>query len=171
MNWTQLLFSFKGRIKRLYWWITSLVVGVVAGMATSTLDFVAQSYGMGMVDPKTQQFEPTGPIAVALFVVAIVNIWVNFALCAKRLHDRDRTGWWLLLQALVLFVALALVVVAFVAPEEQRPTWFVVASVAGVMALGVSLWLFVEIGFLRGSQGPNRFGPDPLGQTKADAAL
>ena len=171
MSWTQLLFSFKGRIQRLYWWLASLVVAVVAGMMTSTLDFVAQSYGMGMVDPDTQQFEPTGPIAAALFLIAIANIWVNFALCAKRLHDRDRTGWWMLLQALVLFVALALVVVAFVVPEEQSKTWFAVAGVAGVIALGVSLWLFVEIGFLRGTQGPNRFGPDPLGTTKPDAAL
>jgi uncharacterized membrane protein YhaH (DUF805 family) len=29
MKWTELLFSFKGRIQRLYFWITSLVVGVV----------------------------------------------------------------------------------------------------------------------------------------------
>jgi uncharacterized membrane protein YhaH (DUF805 family) len=171
MSWTQLLFSFKGRIQRLYWWLTSLVVGVVTGMTTSTLDFVAQSYGIGMVDPETQQFEPTGPIAVALFAVAIVNLWVNFALTVKRLHDRDRTGWWLVLQTLLLIVAIALFVVAFAVPEEQSTPWFVVASVAGVIALGVTLWLFVEIGFLRGTQGPNRFGPDPLGATKPDAAL
>jgi uncharacterized membrane protein YhaH (DUF805 family) len=25
------------------------------------------------------------------------------------------------------------------------------------------LWLFVEIGFLSGTKGPNRYGPDPLG--------
>jgi uncharacterized membrane protein YhaH (DUF805 family) len=31
--------------------------------------------------------------------------------------------------------------------------------------------LFVEIGLLRGTQGPNRFGPDPLGATQADAAI
>jgi hypothetical protein len=29
----------------------------------------------------------------------------------------------------------------------------------------------VEIGFARGTQGPNRFGPDPLDATKADAQL
>ena len=39
MDWTELLFSFKGRIQRLYWWITSLVVGAVAGMLTSSLEF------------------------------------------------------------------------------------------------------------------------------------
>jgi uncharacterized membrane protein YhaH (DUF805 family) len=35
----------------------------------------------------------------------------------------------------------------------------------------MSIWLCVEIGFARGTQGPNRFGPDPLDATKADAQL
>lgn len=39
------------------------------------------------------------------------------------------------------------------------------------LIFGVGIWLFVEVGFLRGTQGPNRYGPDPLGQTQADAAL
>ena len=38
-------------------------------------------------------------------------------------------------------------------------------------ALVISVWLFVEIGFLRGTDGPNRFGPDPLGAMRADAQL
>jgi hypothetical protein len=29
----------------------------------------------------------------------------------------------------------------------------------------------MELGFLRGTQGPNRFGPDPLVATQADAKL
>jgi hypothetical protein len=29
----------------------------------------------------------------------------------------------------------------------------------------------VEIGFLRGTDGPKRFGPDPLGAMRADAQL
>jgi uncharacterized membrane protein YhaH (DUF805 family) len=33
------------------------------------------------------------------------------------------------------------------------------------------IWLFVEIGFLKGTQGPNRFGPDPLGAPQSDAKL
>jgi len=76
MKWTELLLSFKGRIQRLYFWITSLVVGVVAGMLNGTLEFAAQSTGNGAIDPDTNAFEPTGPYAVALVVVAIVNMWI-----------------------------------------------------------------------------------------------
>jgi uncharacterized membrane protein YhaH (DUF805 family) len=50
------------------------------------------------------------------------------------------------------------------------------AAVGAVFAASVLMfWLFVEIGFLKGTQGPNRYGPDPLGessgQPQADAKL
>ena len=171
MSWTQLLFSFKGRIQRLYFWITSLVVAVVAGMASSTLELVAKSTGSGIINPDTDAFEPTGPYAVGLFVIAIANMWINFAVCVKRLHDRDRTGWWLAVQLLFLTIAIVSVVVAIMLPEEQRAAGYIAAGVAGTVAFAVSLWLFIEIGFLKGTQGPNRYGSDPLGATEADANL
>lgn len=33
------------------------------------------------------------------------------------------------------------------------------------------LWLLFEIGFLRGTVGPNRFGDDPLGALQPDTKL
>jgi hypothetical protein len=57
MKWTELLFS----IQRIYFWITSLVVGVAAGMLNGALELAAQSTGNGAIDPDTNAFEPTGP--------------------------------------------------------------------------------------------------------------
>jgi uncharacterized membrane protein YhaH (DUF805 family) len=34
--------------------------------------------------------------------------------------------------------------------------------ILGLGAFAVSIWALVELGFLRGTSGPNRFGPDPL---------
>jgi uncharacterized membrane protein YhaH (DUF805 family) len=31
------------------------------------------------------------------WVVAITMIWINAATTVKRLHDRDRSGWWIVL--------------------------------------------------------------------------
>ena len=169
MNWTDLLFSFKGRTQRLYFWVTSLVVGVVVGMLTSTFQFVAQFHGMGEINPESNEFEPTGPLSIALFVVALANKWINFALSVKRLHDRDRTGWWLLVLYLVIIVAVLLGVVTLSLPEGQRQP-LEGAAVGVVMATSVlMLWLVIEIGFLKGTQGPNRYGPDPLAKVHADA--
>jgi uncharacterized membrane protein YhaH (DUF805 family) len=36
------------------------------------------------------------------------------------------------------------------------------ALIAALIALVCLIWGLVELGFLRGTRGPNRFGPDPL---------
>ncbi len=35
----------------------------------------------------------------------------------------------------------------------------------------VALWFLIELGFRRGVEGPNRYGPDPLGEQVMDASL
>jgi uncharacterized membrane protein YhaH (DUF805 family) len=171
MNLTKLLFSFKGRIRRLHWWIAALAVGAVSGALTTILELAAKASGSAMIDPETHAIEPTGLFGIALLAVGFANSWINFALCVKRLHDRDRTGWWLVVQSLVLILAVIVTVIAIALSKEQPTGWYVVAGIVGLIALISSVWLFVEIGFLRGTQGPNRFGPDPLGGTRADATL
>jgi uncharacterized membrane protein YhaH (DUF805 family) len=171
MSLTQLLFSFKGRIKRLHWWVASLAAGFVASVLTAILEGAARSLGEAIVNPVTHQFEPTGIFGLAVSIIGLVNAWVAFALSVKRLHDRDRTGWWLLWQLLIIAVAVILVIVAIAVPKDENTVWYVLAGAAGLTAFLISLWLFVQIGFLRGTQGPNRFGPDPLAASSADAKL
>jgi hypothetical protein len=62
MQLTDLLFSFKGRIPRLHWWIATIAVGAVAGAATSILEIAAKSAGYLVISPDTQQIEPTGTL-------------------------------------------------------------------------------------------------------------
>jgi uncharacterized membrane protein YhaH (DUF805 family) len=171
MNLTALLFSFQGRIRRLDWWVASLAVGVVSAIVTAILEFAAKLSGASVVDLDMHQFASTGVFSIAVLALSLVSSWINFALCVKRLHDRDRTGWWLVWQALVLVLAVVLVIVAIAMQKEQMSILNILAVAAGLAALIVSIWLFVEIGFLRGTQGPNRFGPDLLGSLRADADL
>ena len=119
-KWTELLFSFRGRIRRLYFWLTTLVFGFAAGMLTSTFQFIAKTYGIGETNPDTHQFEPTGPLSIAIFAVTLANLWVNLALSVKRLHDRDRTGWWIAAMYLSIIVAVGLGFLTLTQPEGQR---------------------------------------------------
>jgi uncharacterized membrane protein YhaH (DUF805 family) len=63
---------------------------------------------------------------------------------ARCLHERNKGGWWLL-------------------PMYLAPVIFYVVPVMTTVAGGALLiWPLVELGFLRGTAGPNRYGPDPL---------
>jgi uncharacterized membrane protein YhaH (DUF805 family) len=171
VNLTELLFSFKGRIRRLHWWVAALAVGAASGALTAILELAAKASGSAMINPDTYAIEPTGMFGIALLAVGLANTWINFALSVKRLHDRDRSGWWLVWQSLAVMLAVIVAVVAIALPKEQAAVWYVIAGIVGLVALVISVWLFVEICVLRGTQGPNRFGPDPLGGTRADATL
>ena len=43
--------------------------------------------------------------------------------------------------------------------DRDRSGWF---QLIALIPLIGGIWLFVELGCLRGTVGPNRFGPDPL---------
>jgi uncharacterized membrane protein YhaH (DUF805 family) len=95
----------------------------------------------------------------ALLVVALIAGTVSSILFSiRRLHDRDKSGHWLWLYVAVPAVLnVAGNVVSLASPEAV----FVALPLA-LVALGISIWMIVELGFFRGTRGPNRFGPDPL---------
>jgi Protein of unknown function (DUF805) len=71
----------------------------------------------------------------------------------KRLHDRDKSGWWFA----PFFIAPGLL--------ERLADWLdnpPLALLVSALSFGLSIWCFVELFCLRGIKGPNRFGSDPL---------
>ena len=133
---TQLLFSFHGRITRLPFWLASIAVLVLL------IVLVILSFGLG---------GPTEGTVLVIFVLYLPVAYVGLALGAKRLHDRDKSGWWLL-----LFYVLP-GILQWLADEAGGA-----GIILQVIALVLNIWALVELGFLRGTPGPNRFGPDPL---------
>ena len=86
------------------------------------------------------------------FIVAFIPIaWIGLAVSAKRLHDRGKSAWWLL-----VFWLLPSTLDRVGDRIEGVGVIFMLASIA------LSIWGLVEMGFLRGTVGSNRYGPDPL---------
>ncbi|MBL6279919.1 DUF805 domain-containing protein [Micromonospora fiedleri] len=75
--------TFRGRARRSeYWWFSLflLLVGIVASVLDSALGVDFEGSG--------------GPVSL---LVNLALLLPSLAVAARRLHDIDRTGWWLLL--------------------------------------------------------------------------
>jgi uncharacterized membrane protein YhaH (DUF805 family) len=94
---------------------------------------------------------------IMFFAIILGFIVAFYALAAKRLHDRNKSGWWI-----ILFVNVPNGIdKATDKMTEGTLEWWVFL----IVSLGLSLWGLAEMGFLRGTAGPNDYGDDPLGGT------
>jgi len=115
-----LLFNFQGRVRRLHYWLAAIGAGVVLGtVAMVILSFSGIASG-----------HPNPIVMLPLFAIYALDIWIGIALGVKRCHDRDKSGWFLLV---------------------------------GLIPIIGGLWLLIDLGFLDGTPGPNRFGASPKG--------
>jgi uncharacterized membrane protein YhaH (DUF805 family) len=103
-----MLFSSEGRLNRKPFWISCLLTAIAEIVASVTV----------LIDP-------TGVIPMALFLLIG---FTTFMPIIKRLHDRNHSGWYMLL----MFVPL------------------------------VNIWVSIQLYLLRGTQGENKYGKDPL---------
>jgi uncharacterized membrane protein YhaH (DUF805 family) len=156
MSLGKFLFSFEGRIRRFHYWM--FLLGAIAYVAILTLIGVAADAANGF---RFDAGNPgaLGPVASFLSVVAQLTVlWPATAVGAKRFHDRGKSGW---LMALT-FVPYVLLAVLF--PFQHLMGQFTIQSFAFIIAiysLGIGLWFLVELFFLPGTPGVNRYGHDP----------
>lgn len=140
MRLLRLLFDFRGRIGRGTWWITGFIWAVVLT--------VAEVYRPSIAPPERGKW-----LYVAIAAVYVVSV---VALGIKRLHDRDRSGWRLLIFFLVPGLSYALAD-AFAGPADDGLA--VALYAIGILA---GVWAVIELGLLPGTHGANRYGPAPL---------
>ena len=89
------------------------------------------------------------------------------AASVKRLHDRNRSAWWLLLVA--GFFVFGITDPFFEWTVHLRGNSAAIIPILLTPMLVLLMWGMIEVQFLRGTRGPNRFGPDPL-QLESGAA-
>ena len=148
MGWRNFLFSFRGRFNRAkYWQFVLCYIG--AAFAFVAIVFAAETAGGEVA---------AAALLISAIVFTIPTTIATIAVAVKRLHDRNKTGWWLLL--FFLLPAFLSGVAEGISPsaEELSASGLVIMLVA----LVIGIWGFLEIAVLRGTRGPNAFGPDPL---------
>jgi uncharacterized membrane protein YhaH (DUF805 family) len=134
MDLVYLLTSVHGRISREAFWIGFIVV-VVAEVAGHWLAEEIQGAQLSSI-------------------VGLALNYPEFALAVKRANDRDLPTW------LTALYFIGDSVLGFLSLEGFGSSDLV--AVASLLWIAYQLALIADLGFGRGTAGPNRFGPDPM---------
>jgi len=165
--------DFKGRARRAEYWqfiLFQFLVGFV-------LSFVATLSGKG------------SPLNILSVIFSLAMLIPTYAVSVRRLHDINRSGWWLLLPSAVFAVTLLIFVftqgmamaesLSGMPSSQLSPADMMRGSVSAVgsfMAWVVlPTFLACVVTFIfhvtPGTEGSNRFGPDPKGGSTADISV
>jgi uncharacterized membrane protein YhaH (DUF805 family) len=156
MDFGYLYTSFEGRIGRKSYWVGTIVLIIVMMVVMFGAVFLIGGSVLAN-DFQTR---------LITFVLQLLFLYPSAALMVKRLHDRNRPGY---------FAAFMLVPVILKGitdlmgmtgdPINQNGLDYLFNIVIFIVAIG----FFVELGCLRGTVGSNQYGPDPLGPVPAPA--
>ncbi len=176
------LLDFNGRDARQTFWYYVLFVYIV-GQAISMSAMIGPMMRMmrNMFDvaalqdqqrilAEQQAFiqELTGPIIYLTAAATLFNLLALAAAFVRRLHDSDLSGWWALvvgaLQAAITTMTLYNMrdmLAMFGAPDAAMHadmSTFVLMALTGYIPLA----LFIYLGARKSTDGPNRFGAEPV---------
>ena len=154
MKLQKILFSFEGRIGRGTYWLAILALIVAVLVLTFAPFFLNSEEAAVLLVALTSQF------------IWLLSLWLILAVGAKRLHDRNKNGWWLLafwLLPVALLVG-GFSIVFFDDPRTGQSGDFSAGSILIFASLPPALWGIVELGILPGTKGPNQYGADPAQQ-------
>lgn len=158
-------FSFHGRVSRKFYWLAVLAV-VAADIVSDLLIVVMQGRGRLLL--------------WLLVALSLSGLGLFLFVGVKRLHDRDKSAWWIM-PMMVAPCTLQILERWANARSPGNFGWlsligdflfaitFGLASVGQILIYLIAAWTMVELGFLKGTIGPNRFGPDPLTDETAEA--
>lgn len=144
LDFQYLFTSFDGRINRAKWW-AGLVALAIISLVLGFLVF--QLFGLSFFG------------RLLNFLISIALLYPAYAVCAKRFQDRDKPGN-MALYGLGPLLLVSLLQLLGLTGDPAQPN--AVAWVCVLVWWGVVIWFVIELGILKGTPGPNRFGGDPL---------
>ncbi|MEQ9635297.1 MAG: DUF805 domain-containing protein [Devosia marina] len=152
-NIKALLTTTEGRIGRQQWWIGIVVLIVISIVASIVLSIL--SFGNGTV------------MAWFGVLINLALIWPSYCVGIKRRHDRDNNGTDLkiLIAGSVLLNLLAATGIGSSMTDMggvMMPVPSIWLGALNLIFAIFAIYMLVQLGFLKGTAGPNNYGPDPL---------
>ena len=135
--------DFTGRAPRAeYWWFyLGMIVAYLVAMIIDSL------VGITLF----------GPYGVVTCLLGLALIIPGLAVTFRRLHDTNRSGWWVLILVVPYFIMGILMGMSMASGDV---TGMASAGIVGLVALAGAIAMLVFM-VLPGTTGDNRFGPDP----------
>jgi uncharacterized membrane protein YhaH (DUF805 family) len=164
MNWMLMPLrryaEFSGRSRRMEFWMWVLFQFLI-GLGIVVLAVILGGSALLSGDPRGML--AAGGVILILYIVNLLLQLAffipNLAVTVRRLHDTNRSGWWVMLfwGPYLLIVAMTIAAGPYPQPGAAPAVGALVASLACLVG-AITLLVFL---FLEGTPGQNRFGPDP----------
>lgn len=140
--------DFTGRAPRAEYWWYGLGIIIVAILLSIIESILGISHMVGLY----------GPLSLLLILGTFVP---SLAVGVRRLHDTNRSGWWILLPIVPYVLAIVLGGPAMVAGQMSAG-----AGIAMIMLLigFVAAIVLLVFMILPSNPGDNRYGPNPYGE-------
>ena len=169
--------GFNGRLNRQPFWISAIilaVISVVISLVILPLIGLSVMPSMPVIDSNTSAADVMSVINAARaksswvsLVLFIIFLYPSAAISIKRRHDRNNNGYdvWIyfaLVVILQLISALGIGMGTMDVAGTTIPVPGPIITGLGIIVGIFGIYLLVVLGFLKGTAGPNNYGPDPL---------
>jgi uncharacterized membrane protein YhaH (DUF805 family) len=144
MDFKYLFTSFDGRINRAKYWAGIVILAIISIVLGFIIGAVFGSSILG---------------AILVTLVTLALFYPGYAVAAKRFQDRDKPGVTALYGLVPVLIASLLQAFGLTGTPNNPNA---LGWICNLITMGVGLWFLIELGILKGTPGPNRFGGDPL---------
>ena len=161
--------EFSGRSRRMEFWMWVLFQFLIGCVFLILMMALGGAALMSGGDPG--QLLAMGGVVLILYLLyallALAFFIPSLAVTIRRLHDTERSGWWVMLYwgpYLLMFVSTFVIGASAAASGDPAAGGAMAGGALALVAMlalvvgGLVLLVFM---FLEGTKGPNRYGPDP----------
>ena len=148
MNWYLLAFkkyaTFSGRSRRQEYWmffLFNIIFSIIIAIIDEVLGLKENSGGINNV-------------GILGSIYSLITFIPSLAVAVRRLHDTDRSGWYLLLP----IAPYVLIILGIILKGGGLVLTIIGGLSVLVLAILLIVWLATE-----GTSGENQYGPDPKG--------
>lgn len=161
--------NFSGRASRAeFWWFFLFVMLVYFAFWIVLIASIGASVSPAVgSQPSFAMLGAFGAAGIFMILFYLVLLLPMIAVQVRRLHDTNRSGWWLgVFWLMYPFYMVLLVGTSLSNMRSGTAPGAGLAIGSGIFALAFFVYSIVLLVFfcLRGTQGPNRFGGDPYGE-------